>query len=205
MTAYALNATNLTAGQSVMLETSSLPGGVLALSAAPIASNSPKYLAMTDVLTDAGLSLATATASGTTPGIARTAGTSQYLTGVATSGAQTVTTKMLWNFNIPASYVAGAAIPVVVQCVVPTALDVTASTTTMTVAAYSVSPTGVETSLTVSAAQQIPITTAAALTFSVTGTGLVGGQRMALELTMAVTTISGGASNGQVLSVSYQA
>jgi hypothetical protein len=191
MTNYALSATNLTAGQSVMLETSSLPGGVLALSAA---SNAPKYLAMTDVLTDAGLPLATATASGTTPGIARTAGTSQYLTGVATSGAQTVTTKMLWNFDISASYVAGATIPVVVQCVVPTATDVTASTTTMTVAAYSVS-----------AAQQIPITTAAALTFSVTGTGLVGGQRMALELTMAVTTISGGASNGQVLSVSYQA
>ena len=205
MTIFALNATNLTAGQSVMLETSSLPGGVLALSAASIASNAPKYLAMTDVLTDAGLPLATATASGTTPGIARTAGTSQYLTGVATSGAQTVTTKMLWNFNIPASYVAGATIPVVVQCVVPTATDVTASTTTMTVAAYSVSPAGVETSLTVSAAQQIPITTAAPLTFSVTGTGLVGWQRMALDLTMAVTTIAGGASNGEVLSVSYQA
>jgi hypothetical protein len=202
MTIFALNATNLTAGQSVMLETSSLPGGVLALMAA---SNALKYLAMTDVLTDAGLPLATVTASGTTPGIARTAGTSQYLTGVATSGAQTVTTKMLWNFNISASYVAGATIPVVVQCVVPTATDVTASTTTMTVAAYSVSPAGVETSLTVSAAQQIPITTAAALTFSVTGTGLVGGQRMALELTMAVTTIAGGASNGEVLSVSYLA
>jgi hypothetical protein len=205
MTIFALNATNLTAGQSVMLETSSLPGGVLALMASSIASNAPKYLAMTDVLTDAGLPLATVTASGTTPGIARTAGTSQYLTGVATSGAQTVTTKMLWNFNISASYVAGATIPVVVQCVVPTATDVTASTTTMTVAAYSVSPAGVETSLTVSAAQQIPITTAAALTFSVTGTGLVGGQRMALELTMAVTTIAGGASNGEVLSVSYLA
>jgi hypothetical protein len=205
MTNYALSATNLTAGQSVMLETSSLPGGVLALMASSIASNAPKYLAMTDVLTDAGLPLATVTASGTTPGIARTAGTSQYLTGVATSGAQTVTTKMLWNFNISASYVAGATIPVVVQCVVPTATDVTASTTTMTVAAYSVSPAGVETSLTVSAAQQIPITTAAALTFSVTGTGLVGGQRMALELTMAVTTIAGGASNGEVLSVNYLA
>ena len=42
--------------------------------------------------------------------------------------------------------------------------------------------------LTVTAAQQIPITTAAVLTFSITGTGLTPGERIAIELTALVTT-----------------
>jgi hypothetical protein len=164
-----------------------------------------RYLPLTDVKTDTGLPMITATAATTLPGIARTAGTSMYLTGVATSGASTATTKMLWEFNLPSTYVAGANIPLLVNCAVPTATDVTASTTTMTVAAYT-EINGVEAALTVSAAQQIPITTAATLTFTLTGaaSGLVPGSHVSIELTMAVTTTAGGASSGQVNSVAYQ-
>jgi hypothetical protein len=172
-----------------------------------IQSNTPaiRYLPLTEVHADNGLPLLTATAAGTLPGIARTAGTSLYLTGVATSGAGSVTTKMLWEFVLPTTYVAGAAIPVYVNCVVPIATDVTAASTTMTVNAYAEGTTGLETSLSVSAAQQIPLTTSNTLTFSVTGSGLVPGRRVALELTALVTTITGGASSVQVGSVGYSA
>lgn len=165
-----------------------------------------RYLNLTDCHGDTGLPLLTATAATTIPGIARTAGTSLNLTGVATSGATPATTKMLWEITLPDSYVTGAAIPVYVNCVVPTALDITAASTTMTVAMYTESALGVEAALTVSAAQQIPITTAGTLTFTVTpSTGMAAGQRVALELTMLVTTTSGGASTGQVNSVAYSA
>ncbi len=112
---------------------------------------------------------------------------------------------MIWELDLPGTYVAAAAIPVKVNCVVPTATDVTAASTTMTVAAYSVSVLGVETALTVSAAQDIPLTTAATLTFSITGAGLVPGSRIVLELTALVTTTTGGASSMQVNSVGFVA
>ena len=164
-----------------------------------------RFLPLTDVKTDTGLPMITATAATTLPGIVRSAGSDLYLRGVVTSGAQTVSTNMFWEFDLPQSYVAGNAIPIDVNCVVATATDVTASTTTMTVAAYSESVAGVETALSVSAAQEIPLTTAATLAFSLAGTGLKPGQRVAIELTMAVTTTSGGASFGQVNSISFTA
>ena len=205
MTTYNLATTNLSAGQTVALESSSLPGGVLMLTAlANPTVPQTRYLPLTDVHTDAGLPIITATAATTLPGIARTAGSSLYLTGVATSGAQGVTTKMLWEFNLPSTYVAGANIPVIVNCVVPTAANVTAASTTMTVAAYT-ETNGVEAAISVTAAQQIALTTATNLTFTITGTALTPGQHVALELVMLVTTITGGASSGQVNSVAYQA
>ncbi|MGD0106315.1 MAG: hypothetical protein ABSC06_20080 [Rhodopila sp.] len=163
-----------------------------------------RTLALTSVKTDAGVPV-TAAPSATTFGIARTAGASLSLFGATTSGAATVTTKGIWEFNLPDSYVAGAAIPVVVDAVVPTAADVTALATTMTLAAYTESPLGAEAALTVTSALEIPVTTAAPLAFTITGTGLAPAQRVVLELTMAVTTTAGGASFGQVNSVAYQA
>jgi hypothetical protein len=202
MTALALSTTNLAAGTTVNLETSSVPGGAIALvvGAAP----PTRYLLLTDVKTDAGLPMITATAATTLPGIARTAGTSMVLTGAATSGATPATTKMLWEFNLPTTYVAGAAIPVLINTVVATATDVTAASTTTTVAAYT-EVNGVETALTVSAAQQTPITTAATLTFTITGTGLTPGAHMAIEVTSLVTTTTGGASSMALNSIGFQA
>ena len=198
---------NLTVNQNTTLNGTVSGTGFTAAVQAIIESDAPalRNLALTDVKTDAGVPMVTATAATTLPGISRTAGTSMYLTGVATSGTTPATTKMLWEFNLPSTYVAGAAIPVKVNCVVPVATDVTAGSTTMTVAAYSESSSGVETALTVSAAQQIPLTTAGTLTFSVTGTGLTPGARVALELNALVTTTTGGASSMQVNSVGYTA
>lgn len=170
-------------------------------------TNAPtvRYLQLTDVHVDSGLPLLTATAATTLPGIARTSGTSLYLTGVATAGATPATTNMIWEFDVPDTYTAGADIPVLINCVVPVATNITAASTTMTVAAYSVSSLGVETALTVSAAQQMAITTASTLTFTVTGTTLVVGSRIVLKLTALVTTTSGGASSVRVNSVGFTA
>jgi hypothetical protein len=199
-----LSTSNLAAGTTFNLDCPNLVGGTIAMVVG--ASPPTRYLPLTDVKTDAGLPLATGTAATTLPGIARTAGTSMYLTGVATSGATPATTKMLWEFNLPTTYVAGANVSVIIETVVPTATDVTAASTTTTVAAYLESAAGVETGLTVSAAQQTPITTAAALTFVITGTAaMVPGARMAIEVTSLVTTTSGGASSMELLSIGYTA
>lgn len=165
-----------------------------------------RYLKLTDGKSDAGVPMTAAagTPSGTV-GVARTAGSVLNLFGETTSGAQTVTDKVIFEFSLPDSYNSGTNIPVVVNCVVATATDVTAATTTMTAAFYTESELGVEASKTITAAQRIPLTTAGDLTFTVTGTGLTAGQRVVLELTMAVTTTSGGASFGQINSVGYQA
>ncbi len=61
---------------------------------------------------------------------------------------------------------------------------------------------GVEAAVTTSAAQQIPAT-ATNLTFSVTGTSLVPGQHVLIELVMLVTTASG-AGTGLINSVAFQ-
>jgi hypothetical protein len=163
-----------------------------------------RYLSLTAVKTDAGIG-PTASATSTAPGVSRTAGTSLQLVGAATSGATPATTKMVWELTLPDTYVNGAAIPLLVNCVVAIATDVTAGSTTMTPVAYSESAAGVETSLGSIAAQQIPLTTAATLTFSIPGTGLVAGQRIVIELTALVTTTSGGASSVAVNSVGYSA
>lgn len=164
-----------------------------------------RYLPLTDVHSITGLPLLTATAATTLPGISRTGGTSLFLTGVATAGATPATTNMMWEFDLPDTYVSGADIPVLINCVVPVATNITAASTTMTVAANTVSPAGVEVALTVSAAQQMAITTASTLTFTVTGNGLVAGQRISLVLTALVTTTSGGASTVRVNSVGLTA
>ncbi len=173
---------------------------------AGIQSTAPavRHLPLTTVKTITGLPMITATAATTLPGIARSAGTSMYLTGLATVDTTPATTNMMWEFIMPDTYVPAANVPVTVNCVVPTATFVTAASTTMTVTAYK-EVNGVETALTVSAAQQIPLTTAATLTFTVTGTTLVPGSRIVLQLVALVTTTAGGASSMRVNSVGFSA
>jgi hypothetical protein len=144
------------------------------------------------------MTAAPGTPSGTV-GITRVAGTSMALTGEATSSSAK-TDKALFEFNLPTTYQAGANIPVTVNCVA-TGGTITAASTTMTAAAYT-EVNGVETALTVSAAQQIPAT-AGNLVFTITGTGLTPGAHVAIELTMLVTT-SAGAGTGTINAVSYQ-
>lgn len=169
----------------------------------PFGATSPlRYMALTNGKSDLGVPMTAAagTPAGTV-GITRTAGTSMVLTGEATS-ASAKTDKVIFEFNLPDTYVAGTNIPVVVNANYTGGGTVTGASTTMTTQAFSESITGTETALTVTAAQQFT-GTAANYTYTVTGTGLVPGQHVVLELVMLVTT-SAGAATGQINSVAVQ-
>lgn len=210
---------NLTSGEEVMLYSESVSGGTVYLVAsrgpagsgqgitgvaatfvASGAASPTRHLGITNAKSDAGVPL-TATATAGAMGITRTAGTSLQLNGEATS-ASAVTDKAMWEFNLPDSYVAGANIPVLVNCATTGSGTLTGASTTITVNAYT-EVNGVETALTVSAAQQFNATQGT-LTFTITGTGLVAGTAIALEIVMLVTS-SLGANTGHVYSVGYQA
>lgn len=192
-----VSALNLTAGQTVSLETSNLVGGTLKLQAA---SGGAHRLQLTDALTDAGIGVG-ATATAGAVGISRTAGTSMTLVGEVTS-SNAKTDKVVFAIALPSTYVSGASFPVAVNCLAAGTGTLTAVSTTMTLAAYS-ELNGVETALSVSAAQQIP-TTATTLTFTVTGTGLSSSVQILLEFVMLITTASG-ANTGTINAVSYTA
>lgn len=159
-----------------------------------------RYLPLIDAHSDAGVPMTAAagTPSGTV-GVSRTAGTSLVLIGEATSSSAK-TNKAIWEFNLPATYVAGANIPVVVNANYTGTGTITAVSTTMTAQLYT-EVNGVEAAVTTSAAQQFT-GTGTNYTFTVTGTGLVPGQHVMLELVMLVTTASG-ANTGQINSVSF--
>jgi hypothetical protein len=160
-----------------------------------------RYLALTNAKSDLGVTM---TASAGTPsgtvGVSRTAGTSLQLVGEATS-SNAKTDKALFEFNLPDSYVAGQNIAVTVGCGYTGSGTINGPSTTMTVAANSEAG-GVETPLTVSAAQQM--SASGNLVFTITGTGLVPGQHVTIEATMLVTS-SSGANTGFISSVSYGA
>jgi hypothetical protein len=155
-----------------------------------------RYFHLTDALTDSGVGLSTAPSAGAF-GVSRTAGTSLVLTGEATSSSAK-TDKALFETNIPTTYQANANIPVTVNANYATTGTVTAASTTISVAAYT-EINGVEAALTVSAAQQFTAT-AANYIFTITGTGLVPGEHISIEVVMLVTT-SAGAATGQINSI----
>lgn len=155
-------------------------------------------LPLTNAKSDAGVAL-TATATSGAMGVARTAGTSLTLVGEATS-ASAKTDKAMFEIVLADTYVAGANIPIIVNCNYTGSGTVTAASTTMTVNAYS-EINGVETALTVSGAQQFT-GTATDYTFTLTGTNLTPGERIVIELVMLVTT-SAGTATGQVNKVAY--
>jgi hypothetical protein len=158
-----------------------------------------RYLSLSDARLDTGIISVSATGTSTAYGIARTAGTSYDLIGAATS-SNAVTTKAMWETNIASTYVAGTAIPIVVNANYTGSGTITGASTTLTVAAYT-EVGGVETALTgITAAQQFT-GTAANYSFSIPSTaGLVPGQHITVEVVMLVTTASG-ANTGQINSV----
>lgn len=161
-----------------------------------------RYLPLTDAKSDAGVAL-TATATGGAMGVSRTAGTSLELVGEATS-SNGKTDKAIFELTLPATYIAGNALAVGVNCNYTGSGTVTAASTTMTVNAYTESVAGVETAISgVTAAQDIG-SSAATLSYTIPGTNLVPGGRIVIELVMLVTT-SAGAATGQVNSVSVAA
>lgn len=168
----------------------------------PTGATSPtRYFALTNGKSDLGVPMTAAAGTPTgTVGVSRTAGTSLVLTGEATSGAQAKTDKVIFEFDLADTYVVGTNIPLIVNQNYSGTV-VTAGSTTITASAYT-EAAGVEAAVTVSAAQQMTAT-AGNLTFSITGTNLVPGQHMVVELVMLVTSASG-AVTGQINSVAYQ-
>jgi hypothetical protein len=160
-----------------------------------------RYLKLTDAKSDLGVPLTgTPGSPAGAPGISRVAGASLLLTGETTS-SNAKTDKALFEFDLPDSYVAGAAIPVTVNANYEGAGTVTAANTTIAVAAYT-EIDGVEAALPVTAAQQMGASPGD-LTFTITGAGLQPGSHLSLELTMLVTS-SSGSNTGVVNSVAYQ-
>lgn len=143
----------------------------------------------------------TATATGGAMGISRTAGTSLALVG-ETPTASAATDKALWEILLPNTYVPGNNITVALDAVVTGAGTLTAASTTLAVAAYT-EIAGVEAALTVTGSQQFG-KTESTYTFTVTGTNLVAGQRIVIEVTMVVTT-SAGACTGNLKEVTVTA
>lgn len=211
--------TSSTGQSELLVQSSSVSGGTLYTSVVrqgglqgpiagvsstfvPTGATSPtRYLALTSGKSDLGVPMTAAagTPSGTM-GVARTAGTSLDLVGEATSSSAK-TDKVLFEFDLPDTYVAGTNIPVVVNAIVTGSGTLTGASTTITAQAYT-ETNGVEAAVTTSAAQQFD-KTGETLTYTVTGTSLVPGQHVALELTVLVTSASG-ANTGQVNSVAFQ-
>jgi len=170
----------------------------------PIAAASPqRFMILTNAKSELGIPL---TATAGTPagavGITRVEGTSLQLVGETTT-ANAKTNAAVFELNLPDTYVAGSNIPVTVNAVVTGAGTLTAASTTMTVKMFT-EVNGVEALLPVTAAVQIPATIAADLSFTVTGTNLVPGQRVILELYLLVTS-SAGSNTGFINSASIQA
>lgn len=199
MAAINLQATNLAAGSSVLLETSSLPSGGLALTAFTAPA---RHLLTSNAKSDLAVSL-TATATGGAMGITRVAGTSYVLVGEVTS-SNAKTDKAMWETNLPDTYAAGANIPFTVNASIAGSGTLTAASCTIVLAAYTEN-TGVETAITVTPSTGVQMTAAGAnMNWVVSGTGLIVGQRLVFELTMLVTT-SSGANTGTINKVEFNA
>lgn len=159
-----------------------------------------RYQNLMDGHSDLGVPLTATPGTPTgTVGVSRTAGTSLFLAGEATS-ASAKTDKVTFETNLGPTYITSANLPIVVNANYTGSGTVTAASTTITVACY-LEVAGVETALTVSSAQQFT-GTAANYTFTVTGaaSGLTYGSHIVVELTMLVTS-SSGANTGQINSV----
>lgn len=193
-----LRSTTLGAGAKVVLETSSVAAGVLGLEAL---STPDRQLMLVNAKDATGVGL-TATAGSGNMGIARTAGTSLTLVGEATSG-NAKTNAATFFTNLPDSYTVGDAVTVKANAIVSGAGTLTAASTTLEVAANSVSK-GVEAALVVTGGAQQVGKTAADLTWSIASTGLAPGSQIALIATFIVTS-SSGANTGTINSMAISA
>lgn len=160
-----------------------------------------RFLDLTNAKSDLGVPMTAAAGTPTgTVGISRTAGTSMFLAGEATS-SNAKTDKALFEMNVATTYVAGQAIPIIVNANYTGSGTITGVSTTITVAAYT-EVNGVETAIGSITAAQAITGTAANYTYNIPGAaGLVPGQHITVELTMLITTASG-ANTGQINAVS---
>jgi hypothetical protein len=176
-----------------------VPGDFLDLAQAgcKIGGNLTDRLPLLNARNTTGAALGASATSGAM-GYSITLGTSAALVGEATSSSAK-TDVCLFEYILPSSYVAGTNPQLVVNTNYTGSGTVTAVSTTMTPTVYAEVDAGTQGANICSTAQQIG-SSAADLTFTLTGTGLTAGQRLMLELSMLVTT-SAGAATGQVNSI----
>ena len=130
-----------------------------------------------------------------------TPATGANLVGTATASNSTSNVAAC-DVVLPPWYIAGTNITVTVYCYYTTASG-SIATHTMTAAAYLNTTAGVQGStLIATSAQTVPITTAGATTFTITGTTLVPGSYLTLTFTLNMTN-STGASTGFLTSVQF--
>lgn len=192
-----LTSNSLAQGGMVQIETSNRVPGTLQLQAAASALH---LVQLADARSDAGVPL-TATPTGGAMGVTRTAGTSLTLLGEVTS-SNAKTDKATWFVTMPATYVPASNFTVSVNASVTGSGTLTGASTTITCNVYT-EVAGVETLLTVTAAQQM-VPAGSTLVFTVTGTGVTNGSQLAIELVMLVTSASG-ANTGTINSVGFTA
>lgn len=166
-----------------------------------------RRLRLSDGKSDAGVPM-TATAGSGVMGISRTAGTSLVLVGEATS-SNGKTDKVVFEFDLPDTYVSGSAITINADANYTGSGTVTAASTTLTMNAYTESDAGVEAAITVTGGAQQFTGTAASYSWTISAANaatanLAAGVRVVLELVMLVTT-SSGALTGQLNSMSFTA
>jgi hypothetical protein len=195
---------------TVRSEGNSDPAGVATTFVPTNVAAPTRQLRLSDGKSDLGVpfTAAAGTPSGTL-GISRTAGTSMILVGEATSSSAK-TDKGIWEFTLPDTYQAGAAITFNVDANYTTSSGaVTAASTTVLGALYTESVSGVEAVATVTQSATQISSTATQYPFTVSATnaataGLAPGSRVVFEVTLLVTN-SSGASTGQVNSITYVA
>lgn len=145
-----------------------------------------------------GAALAAAATSGAL-GYSVTLGTSYALVGEATSSSAKTDTAMV-EVVLPQNYVDGQNVTLKVNSNYTGSGTVTAASCSVTAAAYAITDAGVSGSNLIATAAQLITGTATDLTFAITGTNLVPGSRLLIELSLLVTTASG-ANTGQINSV----
>jgi hypothetical protein len=168
-------------------------GGIASLAASGLVT---QQIPLTDVMTAAGI-FVTASPTATAFGISLTAGTSVGLTGNSTS-ASSVTSTGLFEFVLPATYIAGQNINMTVNCQQQGAGTVTVKT--VACAAYLNANAGTQGATLIATSAATITSSAADYVFVITGTTLVPGSHLTLSVVTVITT-SAGAANSLINSV----
>jgi hypothetical protein len=153
----------------------------------PPSGLSPAPQKLIDGKNAAGTTLASSAPSGEF-GISLTPATSEYLTGEAAE-SNTKTDHVVFEYVAPANYHAGQNLTVTVTGLY--AGTGTAGTVTLAAAAYLNAAAGTQGSTLIATAAQNLTTSSAAYAFVITGTTLVAGSRLTVELTTVIQETGG--------------
>lgn len=156
-----------------------------------------RHLRLLDAFSQDGAPMAAAAAAGDF-GLTCTPGTALYLVGEAANN-NTKTDKALFEFLVPQEYVAGEDLVVTVNCDLDGAG--TSGTKTIDCEAWVQANAGTGTTDLCATAAQTFSATAADYAFTLTGTTVLPGDRLLIQLTMVLQETAATAINGRINSV----